>query len=551
MNERPRASLGRVLDDLGDTLLELVHGDGERPDEIDAVVIHDPMDEPAMPPHALVLGVGLRPEDALGLLPALGRQRAVGLVLRSPVTVGPELARAADEAAVVLLSLTRGATWAQLAALLRSVLAEGDVGVSEPDTLGGMPSGDLFTLANAISSLLDAPITIEDRNSRVLAFSGRQHEADASRVETILGRQVPERYSRMLTERGVFGELYRSAEPLFIEPLPTGNGNFSVPRTAVAVRAGDEILGSIWAAAHEPLSAERSHALVDAAKLVALHLLRVRAGADVQRRLRADLVSTALEGGIGARDALSRLGLADQPVAVVAVGVLDVADTGDPETRSAEAPDASLTAERERLSDALAVHLSAIHPRSAAALVGDTAYGLIPLSEAGPDGQQRAARIAGDFLDRIGRRVTATVGVGPVTTDPGALAGARATADRVLRVLRTHRSAHRVATLAEVQVESLLLELRDLVTARGDQPTGPIARLQAYDARHNTHLVQTLRAWLDAFGDVVSAAAAVYVHPNTFRYRLRRLAEVGGMDLADPEARFAAMVQLRVVAPGG
>lgn len=41
------------------------------------------------------------------------------------------------------------------------------------------------------------------------------------------------------------------------------------------------------------------------------------------------------------------------------------------------------------------------------------------------------------------------------------------------------------------------------------------------------------------------------MHPNTFRYRLRRLAEVGGMDLADPEARFAAMVQLRVVAPGG
>jgi DNA-binding PucR family transcriptional regulator len=42
----------------------------------------------------------------------------------------------------------------------------------------------------------------------------------------------------------------------------------------------------------------------------------------------------------------------------------------------------------------------------------------------------------------------------------------------------------------------------------------------------------------------------VYVHPNTFRYRLRRLAEVGELDLADPEARFAAMLQLRVVPVG-
>lgn len=64
-----------------------------------------------------------------------------------------------------------------------------------------------------------------------------------------------------------------------------------------------------------------------------------------------------------------------------------------------------------------------------------------------------------------------------------------------------------------------------------------------------THLVETLRAWLDAFGDVAVAAARVYTHPNTFRYRLRRLSEISGLDLTDPEARFSAMVQLRLLAP--
>ena len=131
------------------------------------------------------------------------------------------MSAAAAESGVALLGLTRGASWAQLAALLRSLLAEGDVGDAEPETLGGMPSGDLFTLANAIAALLDAPITIEDRSSRVLAFSGRQDEADPSRVETILGRQVPERYSRLLSDRGVFRDLYRSNQPLWVEP-PAG-----------------------------------------------------------------------------------------------------------------------------------------------------------------------------------------------------------------------------------------------------------------------------------------------------------------------------------------
>ncbi|MFF5232459.1 helix-turn-helix domain-containing protein [Dactylosporangium sp. NPDC000521] len=75
-----------------------------------------------------------------------------------------------------------------------------------------------------------------------------------------------------------------------------------------------------------------------------------------------------------------------------------------------------------------------------------------------------------------------------------------------------------------------------------------MANLLAYDAKHNTNLVDTLRAWLDAFGDAVAAAAAMYVHPNTFRYRLRRVAEVGPLDLHDPDARFAAMLELRLAA---
>ncbi|MCZ9883181.1 helix-turn-helix domain-containing protein [Arthrobacter sp. B2a2-09] len=39
-----------------------------------------------------------------------------------------------------------------------------------------------------------------------------------------------------------------------------------------------------------------------------------------------------------------------------------------------------------------------------------------------------------------------------------------------------------------------------------------------------------------------------YIHPHTFRYRLRRLAHVGGLDLDDPKTRFAAMLQLCILA---
>ncbi|GLX97074.1 PucR family transcriptional regulator [Herbidospora sp. NBRC 101105] len=535
VSQRPRASLGRVLDDLGSTLLELVAGDVDHPEGISALVIFDPLDEPVLAPRSLVLGVGVDP--AAGGLPALlrslGGHDTVALVVRAPVALTPEVRAAVQESGVALIGLRRGATWAQLTALIRAMLAEGDIGVTGHESLGGLPSGDLFAVANAVAALLDAPITIEDRSSRVLAFSGRQDEADPSRVETVIGRQVPERYANRLTELGVFRDLYRYQAPVVVKPQDLGYDETTVQRVAIAVRAGDEVLGSIWAAMDGEVDRERTQALLDASKLVALHLLRLRAGADVQRRLRTDLIGTVLEGGAGARDALGRLGLSARRLVIVSAGLLP----GHPQT------------DLERLADALSVHLSATVPSSAVAAVGGTVYGLLPVVVTTGSPEQRAARLAADFVDRVDGNLHAIVAVAPAGSDISGIVHGKAQADRVLRVMREGHTGLRVAQLDDVQTLALVLELRDLAAARDERPGGAIARLMEYDERNNAGLVETLEAWLDALGDVGRAANALFIHPNTLRYRLKRVTEVGEIDLTDPEQRFAAMLQLRILAP--
>jgi hypothetical protein len=542
---RPRASLGRVLEDLGTTLLELVCGDADDAETLGGILIHDPLDEIEPPRHAVVLGVGVQgSEQIVRILDHLSTHHAAALVVRAPVVADEACVAAAERSRVALLALTRGASWAQLAAMLRSLIAEGDVGGAGPETLGGMPSGDLFALANAIATLLDAPVTIEDRNSRVLAFSGRQYEADPSRIETILGRQVPERFARLLDERGVFEALYRSDRPIDVEPINGNDPGWAIPRVALAVRAGDEVLGSIWAAVRSPLSTERNQALCDAAKLVALHLLRLRAGADVERRLRADLVATALEAAPGAADAVARLGLAGQASLVLALAPQESGKGTGP-----TATHARLVAERQRIADAFAMHLSAVYPRSAAALIDDVAYAIVAVRRDQADAEERAVRVAREFLHRIGGSRRLLVGVGSVAADTRDLSRSRDGADRALRVLRLGSSSQPIARIADVNIEALMVDLGDLAKARGDRATGPVARLMEYDSRRNMNLVETLRAWLDAFGDVATASASLYTHPNTFRYRLRRLSEIGGIDLTDPSARFAAMVELRLLLP--
>jgi sugar diacid utilization regulator len=205
-------------------------------------------------------------------------------------------------------------------------------------------------------------------------------------------------------------------------------------------------------------------------------------------------------------------------------------------------------AELERLADAFAVHLTSAVPTAAVAAVSGVVWALVPVSPPGDDPEERAVRIATDFCERVGVGLPTVVAIGGVAGDVSGVTRSRVTANRVLRVLGDGHVNLRVARLEDVQTQALLLELRDLAATRGEGPVGPIAILLALDERGAGGLIETLEAWLDAFGDVTAAAAALFIHPNTLRYRLRRITELSGLDLTDPEQRFAAMLQLRILA---
>jgi DNA-binding PucR family transcriptional regulator len=58
-------------------------------------------------------------------------------------------------------------------------------------------------------------------------------------------------------------------------------------------------------------------------------------------------------------------------------------------------------------------------------------------------------------------------------------------------------------------------------------------------------LADTLAAYLDCFGDIAAVADHLHVHPNTVRYRVRRLEKVIGASLNDAELRLLLSLSLR------
>jgi hypothetical protein len=72
-------------------------------------------------------------------------------------------------------------------------------------------------------------------------------------------------------------------------------------------------------------------------------------------------------------------------------------------------------------------------------------------------------------------------------------------------------------------------------------------------AQDRSSLLGTLAAWFDAGGSAVEAGKRIYCHPNTVRYRLRRLQEHTGRSLEDPRAvaeLLAALDALRLTPYG-
>ena len=89
-------------------------------------------------------------------------------------------------------------------------------------------------------------------------------------------------------------------------------------------------------------------------------------------------------------------------------------------------------------------------------------------------------------------------------------------------------------TLARADEHLLALLLAAEPELAADLCERAVAPLRTLPAGAAARGEQTLRAWLDAHGDVAVAAAALHVHPQTVRYRLAGLRELFGGALDDP-----------------
>ena len=359
---------------------------------------------------------------------------------------------------------------------------------------------DLQELVDEVSRLLAAPATLEDAEFTLLAFcahdDSRAETMDAVRTRSILTRGSPAATRAWFEEFGI-----AAAEAPLRTPADERAGILT--RLVIPVRHAGRTRGYLWlldGGRIDPAD-DRDPSLAAAVDLAAEagRLLAERSGADddLGRPLATALTGSPTAAGQAVRRLAAFLG--DDAAQVLVA--LNPGPAGLPPGWRLPAAGAIATPLDDGATRGVAVLVPLATPddlRPAGALAAASLAGLPPGSAAGVSGVRH--------------------GVGAL---PVQWAQARAAARVAAAVPRLSPVAH----WAELGAWRAVTEL-----------SGPDPAVLALLS--DRLLTETAEVFLDCAGSASRAASALQIHRQTLYYRLARIAEITGLDLADGEARL-------------
>ncbi|MFJ9105332.1 PucR family transcriptional regulator [Streptomyces sp. NPDC102405] len=399
--------------------------------------------------------------------------------------------------------------------------------------LTGGPEG----LLAALASQVDGWAALYDASGAVVAtapeWAGRRAARLTADVERLRERPAP--------ASSVVGGPGTSDNDDRVELHSLGTGRR--PRSALAVGTAAALGTAERYAVHSAialltLTTERSRSLQAAEQRIGAAVLRMLLAGEPEhaRTVAGDLYGGLLDAPfrliVAETVAVSSVRIAaDAPARVPSAAGLAAAAgaIGDPlealtevvESAAARSGEALLVVpERERL-----VVLAA-DGGAAVTACGEYTVAL----EAARTGEQAGA---GDEDELV---VGVSAPVGPI-----AAAAAYKQAEQALSVARRRGRVYvEHEQLASGSVLPLLAD--DAVRAFAD---GLLRPLYEHDATGRGDLVASLRAWLSRHGQWDAAAADLGVHRHTLRYRMRRVEEILGRSLDDPDVRMELWLALK------
>ncbi|MGC8872829.1 MAG: PucR family transcriptional regulator ligand-binding domain-containing protein [Chloroflexia bacterium] len=382
----------------------------------------------------------------------------------------------------------------------------------------------LDVLAKVLARLVECAVTIEDASFRLLAYAA-WGEVDPAREASILEGQTPARLLAELRRRGVLETLQTSLHPVHLEPLPEHGMQYE--RIVAPIIAAGERLGYVWLIPHNRTIREMDLVTIEhAATVAALIMVRERAVYEAEQRLQSGLLEELLR-----RPPLVRGSVAEKMRSFGLANGQQVVLVRPP---GHAFPDAL------RLSRLVLEEMRAAGQRGIVVERGEDLVVLIG-SRASEEGTDLAQRLVAR-----GRHegYPLTIGVGRRVQQLEELAQSY---EEALEALEAGLALYGSGCVTTFESLGYLYWLRHLPAEVREQNAfaRALADLADYDGKHRTMLLTTLETYLDAGANAQAASRRLFLHRNTLRQRLKRIEQIIGLRLTEPETRLNLHLALK------
>ena len=382
-------------------------------------------------------------------------------------------------------------------------------------------------LADRISEALFCPITIEDANHQIIAYSRHEGEIDPVRIATIMRRRVPEHVINSLWKSGAIPTLFETEEPVVIPAI----GQVSLgERVAISVRKQDKVIGFIWAQSGAHFSEEQMIILKEAARAVKNQLLQHEKRKRAAEESHQEFFWKLLTGHYATRNEMEQ---ANKAYGLSLTGSLLVIlfDFG-------RAIDRTLERQIDYLAETLQ-QLSCI----ARTYDGEQLVMLIRFKE--PADLEAAGSYIDDFIAKSAERLglSPSGGAGTPVQNPLNVQDSYQEALRVLKMKQVFASITLPHCFSQLGIFQSIEQFR---TIRLGRKNAVIESLEAYDQTHNANMLESIFMFLAHDGNINEAAQVMHVHPNTLAYRLKRIGEITGFNSKNMSEKTMLYIDLLI-----
>ncbi len=391
----------------------------------------------------------------------------------------------------------------------------------------------LEEFADLISQVLQCPITIEDANHRLLAYSTHDERTDPARISTIISRRVPEKVINQLWKEGIIPALNQSKEPIRIKNMnEIGLGR----RVAISIWLQDEVIGYIWALEIDKILTEQELGLLKkAADSVKNKLLQLQAHKKKKEERFQEFFWQLLTGHVKRKEEMIEHFqlLQITPQNCFSILVFQFQQT----IASKQEQNLSYFL---KTSNRLEILLYTIDHDKLILLVSAPSKDKLPAA-------------LDQFIKKFKCQMNERFGISKLEPAYSNIY------EDYQKIKKAYQEALTVLTIKEkfpfetgsidsyqrlgiYQYFDLLLEKRK----RENYENASIKMLHEYDKKHQSNLVETLEVFLTNDTNMNDTAKELNVHTNTLIYRLKRISEIAGINLKNPNEKMMLFLDLKL-----